>query len=64
MIITLEHPRSKRVYKKNEINIEYSASVQTFCKRYIVEESLVKKLIEHLSHAEMMSENRKMDCKD
>ena len=40
------HPRarSQRVHKKNEINIiEDNASVQTFCNRYIVEESLVKK---------------------
>ena len=36
--------RSKRVHKKNEINIEDSASVQTFCNRYIVEKSLVKKI--------------------
>ena len=46
--------------EKDEINIEDSASVQTFCNRYIVEESLVKKYLEHLNHLEMMSENRKM----
>ena len=41
------HPRArlKQVHKKNEINIiEDSASVQTFCNRYIVEESLLKKV--------------------
>ena len=32
--------RSKRVHKKNEINIEDSASVETFCNSYIVEKSL------------------------
>ena len=39
------HPRArlKQIRKKNEINIEDIASVQTFCKRYIVKESLVKK---------------------
>ena len=36
--------RSKRVHQKNEINIEESASVQTFCNRYIVKKSLVKKI--------------------
>ena len=43
------HPSalSKQVYKKNKSNIEYSASVQTFCNRYIVKESLVKKYREH-----------------
>ena len=43
------HPRalSKQVHKKNEINIEDSASVQTFCDRYIVKESVVKKCPEH-----------------
>ena len=46
--------------EKDEINIEDFASVQTFCNRYIVEESLVKKYQEHLNHLEMMSENRKM----
>ena len=46
--------------EKDEINIEDSASVQTSCNRYIVEESLVKKYLEHLNHLEMMSENRKM----
>ena len=46
--------------EKDEINIEDFASVQTFCNRYIVEESLVKKYLEHLNHLEMMSENRKM----
>ena len=46
--------------EQDEINIEDSASVQTFCNRYIVEESLVKKYLEHLNHLEMMSENRKM----
>ena len=54
------HPRArlKQVHKKNEINIiEDSASVQTFCNRYVVEESLVKKYQEHLNHLEMMSEN-------
>ena len=53
--------RSKRVHKKNEINIEDSASVQTFCNRDIVEKSLVKKYLEHLNHLEMMSEKRKME---
>ena len=40
------HPRArlKQVHKKNEINIEDSASVQTFCNRYIVKKSLVKKI--------------------
>ena len=41
------HPRarSQRVHKKNEISIiEDNASVQTFCNRYIVKESLVKKI--------------------
>ena len=38
---------SKQVHKKNEINIEDSASVQTFCNRYIVKESLVKKYPKH-----------------
>ena len=41
------HPRArlKQVHKKNEINIiEDSASVKTFCNRYIVAESLVKKV--------------------
>ena len=56
--------RSKRVHKKNEINIEDSASVQTFCNRHIVEESLVKKYLEHLNHLEMMSEKRKMEKKN
>ena len=50
------HPRAR-------LNIEDSASVQTFCNRYIVEESLVKKYLEHLNHLEMMSENRKMEKK-
>ena len=36
--------RSKRVHKKNEINIEDSASVETFCNSYIVEKSLVRKI--------------------
>ena len=56
------HPRarSQRVHKKNEISIiEDNASVQTFCNRYIVEESLVKKYLEHLNHLEIMSEKRK-----
>ena len=35
--------RSKLVHKKNEINIEDTASVLTFCNSYIVEKSLVKK---------------------
>ena len=56
--------RSKQVHKKNEINIEDSASVQTFCNRHIVEESLVKKYVEHLNHLEMMSEKRKMEKKN
>ena len=56
--------RSKRVHKKNEINIEDSASVQTFCNRDIVEKSLVKKYLEHLDHLEMMSEKRKMEKKN
>ena len=36
------HPtaRLKQVHKKNEINIEDTASVQTICNGYIVEESL------------------------
>ena len=60
------HPRtrSKQHDKKNEINIEDSASVQTFCNRHIVEESLVKKYLEHLNHLEMMSEKRKMEKKN
>ena len=60
------HPRarSKQVHKKNEINIEDNASVQTFCNRYIVEESLVKKYLEHLNHLEMMSGKRKMGNKN
>ena len=60
------HPRArlKQVHKKNEINIEDSASVQTFCNRHIVEESLVKKYLEHLNHLEMMSEKRKMEKKN
>ena len=43
------HPRArlKQAHKKNEINIEDSPSVQTFCRRYIVEESLVKKYLEN-----------------
>ena len=59
------HPRArlKQVHKKNEINIEDSASVQTFCNRHIVEESLVKKYLEHLNHLEMMSDKRKMEKK-
>ena len=56
--------RSKRVHKKNEINIEDSARVQTFCNRDIVEKSLVKKYLEHLNHLEMMSEKRKMEKKN
>ena len=56
--------RSKRVHKKNEINIEDSASVQTFCNRDIVEKSLVKKYLEHLNHLEMMSGKRKMEKKN
>ena len=56
--------RSKRVHKKNEINSEDSASVQTFCNRVIVEKSLVKKYLEHLNHLEMMSEKRKMEKKN
>ena len=58
------HPRArlKQVHKKNEINIiEDNVSVQTFCNRYVVEESLVKKYQEHLNHLEMMSEKRKME---
>ena len=60
------HPRArlKQVHKKNEINIEDSASVQTFCNRHIVEESLVKKYLEHLNHLEMMSDKRKMEKKN
>ena len=34
-----------------------------FCNRYIVEESLVKKYLEHLNHLEMMSDKRKMEKK-
>ena len=56
--------RSKRAHKKNEINIEDSASVQTFCKRYIVEESLVKKYLEHLNYLEMMRDKREMEKKN
>ena len=56
--------RSKRVHKKNEINMEDSLSVQTFCNRDIVEKSLVKKYLEHLNHLEMMSEKRKMEKKN
>ena len=39
------HPRArlKQAHKKNEINIEDSASVQTFCNRNIVKKSLGKK---------------------
>ena len=44
--------------------IEDSASVQTFCNRYIVEESPVKKYLEHLSHLEIMSENKQMEKKN
>ena len=60
------HPwaRSKQVHKKNEINIENNASVQTFCNRYIVEESLVKRYLEHLNHWETMSDKRKMGNKN
>ena len=60
------HPRArlKQVHKKNEINIEDSASVQTFCNRDIVEKSLVKKYLEHLNHLEIMSEKRKMEKKN
>ena len=61
------HPRArlKQVRKKNEINITGdSASVQTFCNRYIAEESLVKKYLEHLNHLEMMSEKRKKEKKN
>ena len=60
------HPRArlKQVHKKNEINIEDSASVQTFCNRDIVEKSLVKKYLEHLNHLEMMSGKRKMEKKN
>ena len=60
------HPkaRSKQVHKKNDINIEDSARVETFCNRYIVEESLVKKYLEHLNRLEMISEKRKMEKKN
>ena len=60
------HPgaRSKQVHKNNEVNIEDNASVQTFCNRYIVEESLAKKYLEHLNHLEMMSDKRKMGNKN
>ena len=34
-----------------------------FCNRHIVEESLVKKYLEHLNHLEMMSDKRKMEKK-
>ena len=55
------HPRarSKQVHKKNEINSEDSASVHTFCNRYIVEESLVKKYLEHINHLEIMEKKKK-----
>ena len=56
--------RLKQVHKKNEINVEDSASVQTFFKRYVVEESLVKKYLEHLNRLEMMSDKRKMEKKN
>ena len=61
------HPRArlKQVHKKNEINIiEDNVSVQAFCNRYVVEESLVKKYQEHLNHLEMMSEKKKMEKKN
>ncbi|RMX56689.1 hypothetical protein pdam_00024551 [Pocillopora damicornis] len=60
------HPRArlKQAHKKNEINIEDSASVQTFSNRYIVEESLVRKYLAHLNHLEMMSGKRKMEKKN
>ena len=62
------HPRArlKQVRKKNEINIteDSAKSVQTFCNRYIAEESPVKKYLEHLNHLEMMSEKRKKEKKN
>ena len=58
------HPRARLKQAKNEINIEDSASVQTFCNRYIVDESLVRKYLEHLNHLEMMSGKRKMEKKN
>ena len=59
------HPtaRLKQVHKNKEISIEDSTSVQTFCNRYIVEESLVKNYLEHLNHLEMMSNKRKTEKK-
>ena len=45
------------------MSIEDSTSVQTFCNRYIVEESLVKNYIEQLNHLEMISNKRKTEKK-
>ena len=39
---------SKRVHQKNEINIEDSASVQTFCNRYIVKKKSCEKNTENI----------------
>ena len=52
-----------QVHKNKEISIKDSTSVQTFCSRYIVEESLVKNYLEHLNHLEMMSNKRKTEKK-
>ena len=54
----------KQVHKKNEINIEDSASVQTFAKDALLKKALVKKYLEHLNHLEMMSDKRKMEKKN
>ena len=65
MIITLEHIYSNSIKRMKSISmIEDSASVQTFCNRYIVEESPVKKYLEHLSHLDIMSENKQMEKKN
>lgn len=60
------HPRAclKQAHKNKEINIENTASIQTFCNKYIVEESIVKTYLEHLNHLEMMSEKRKTEKKN
>ena len=53
----------KQAHKNKEINIEESASIQTFYKKYIVEENLVKTYQQHLNHLEMMSEKRNTEKK-
>ena len=58
------YPRARLKQVQIRMKSKDSARVQTFCNRYIVEESLVRKYLEHLNHLQMMSENRKMEKKN